>query len=152
MLHHREISGALAGASFIAVTQIATRNCLDCALSIAVALFATTLPILLLFWLQTPVKNAQQLETLGDAIGMESFLLVIILNISGFTALFFHFGLIYGFFFLVAVAIAVWTFCSQAQFSLARFRDLVGRYPSLPKRLFRMAFRSCQTEHSANND
>jgi hypothetical protein len=133
------------------VTQVATRDCFDLALSIAVTLFALTLPILLLFWLQTPVESVQ-LEAPGDVVGMESFLLVIILNLSGFTALFFHFGLIHASLFLVSTAIAVWALCSQAQFSFAHFRDLVSRYPSLPKRLFRVAFHRPRTQPQDNND
>ena len=90
-LQHREISGALAGASFIVVTQVATRDKVDDALGVATVLFAFALPFLLLFWLRSPVKTSD-LSEFGDVEGMESFMLIVLLDLAGFVAFFFHFG------------------------------------------------------------
>jgi len=137
-LQHREISGALAGASFVAVTQVATRDKISTALCIAVVLFAFVLPFLLLFWLRSPVKTAE-LEVPGGVEGLESFSLIVLLDIVGFAALFFHFGLIPGLLFVFAALLAIWVLLVQVRFSRALLWDLIRRYPSLPKRLLQIA-------------
>jgi hypothetical protein len=137
-LRHRKISGALAGASFIVVTQVATRDKIDEALGVATVLFAFALPFLLLFWLRSPVKTSD-LSELGDMEGMEFFLLIVLLDLAGFVAFFFHFGTVPGWLFVAGVLIAIWVFLKQVRFSRALLWDLLRRYPSLPKRLFHLA-------------
>jgi len=137
-LRHRQVSGALAGASFIVVTQVATRDKVSCALYVATALFSFALPFLLLFWLSSPFKTAE-LSARGDIEGMESFVLIVLLDVAGFAALFFHFGLLPGSLFLLAVVIATCVLLLKVEFSLTLFWDLIRRYPSLPTRLFKLA-------------
>jgi hypothetical protein len=120
------------------VTQVATRDKVCGALSVAVVLLAFALPFLLLFWLRSPVKTSD-LTAPGDAEGLESFVVIALLDIAGFTCFFFHFGITPGLLFLLAVLTAICVLLVQVQFTIALFWDLIRRYPSLPKRLFRIA-------------
>jgi hypothetical protein len=58
------ISGGMAAAAFVAVTQIVTRDELDCSLQTAVTIFALTIPVLIYLWID-PLLNKERTNRAG---------------------------------------------------------------------------------------
>jgi hypothetical protein len=94
----------MAGANFVAVTQILTRDCVPCLLQAAVGIFAVTLPLnLRVYILDDDFPAYQEQGKSGARINILfcRFLGLAALNIIGFMLLFFQIGWLPGILFSV---------------------------------------------------
>lgn len=121
--HLRNVSGGLAAASFVVVTQVCTRDSLDWWLKSSVFIFAFTIPFLVGFWMKPLVYFAAGI--LQPNSGLDShpkvkkqFLMslgVKIVNWLGFVLFFGHFGWLCSMIFAVATVIVWRRGCGQAE-------------------------------------
>src|SRR6266567_2381192 len=103
----QHICAAMAGANFVAVTQILTRECIPHLLQISVGIFALTLPLNLRVYIlddDFPAYQEQGKRTARINILFCRFLGLAMLNVVGFTLLFFQVGWLPGIVFVLAAA------------------------------------------------
>jgi hypothetical protein len=94
----------MAGANFVALTQILTRDRVPCLLQIAVGVFAVTLPLNLRVYIlddDFPAHQDHGNQSARINILFCRFLGLAALNIVGFALLFFHLGWVQGLLFAV---------------------------------------------------
>lgn len=106
------IAGSMAGASLIAVTQILTVDCPDNSLTWAVCIFAFSIPLLVSFYLRPPRIEKIRVHEPGFMAAF-GYLFLLAFNAAGFAMVFFHFGLIPGFLFVVSFIAANALFLSR---------------------------------------
>ena len=113
----QHICAAMAGANFVAITQILTRDHVPCLLQIAVGIFAVTLPLNLRVYVlddDFPAYQEQGNKSARINILFCRFLGLVALNIIGFTLLFFHVGWLPGILFALTASGFVFSLFSGA--------------------------------------
>jgi hypothetical protein len=96
------VSGGMGAAAFFTITQLITRDALDCFLQIAVTLFAVIIPILVYLWIDPLViRRETRNGRLKDIVDSVLFVGTNLAAWVGFVMLFWHFGLLPGIFFSV---------------------------------------------------
>jgi hypothetical protein len=106
----RFVSGALAGAGFVATTQIVTKDALSLSLFIATVCFAFSVPTMVAFFFYPPSFLPKREETLGGAYARFHVLyaLSFVASVIGLALLFFSFGFLPGCAYIIAAATACW--------------------------------------------
>jgi hypothetical protein len=101
----RFVSGALAGAGFVAVVQIVTKDVLSRSLSAAIVCFAFSVPTMVVFYFYPPSFLPKKEETTRGAYA--GFHLLYLLSfgasLTGLALVFFSFGIIPGIVFAVSM-------------------------------------------------
>jgi len=113
----QHVCAAMAGANFVAVTQILTRDYVPCLLEMAVCIFAVTLPLNLRVYVlddDFPAYQEQGNKSARVNILFCRFLGLAALNVIGFTLLFFHLGWLPGILFAVTAGGFVFSLFSGA--------------------------------------
>jgi len=113
----QHVCAAMAGANFVAVTQILTRDSVPCLLQIAVGIFAVTLPLNLRVYVlddDFPVYQEQGNKSARVNILFCRFLGLVALNIVGFALLFFSLGWLPGILFTLTAIGFVFSLFSGA--------------------------------------
>lgn len=139
----RLITGPLAAAAVVVVTQILTVDRPDKLLFSAVLIFAIDLPFLVGFWLKPPTLTSRQVDprdpTDSEAMAFLDFCCLVLLEIVGFTLVFFHFGLTPGVLFVVCVLLTLFSLVGSE--NPKGFLELLLRLPAHP---FQRVTRSIQ--------
>jgi hypothetical protein len=91
------ISGGMGAAASIAVTQLVTRESLDCPLYTAVTIFAVTISVLVYLWID-PLCRPEIATKRNLQYFVYTFLFIAtnLATLVGFVMLFFHFGVLSG--------------------------------------------------------
>src|SRR5437763_9601459 len=113
----QHVCAAMAGANFVAMTQILTRDYVPCLLQIAVGIFAVTLPLNLRVYVLDDDFPAYQEHGNRSArvnILFCRFLGLAALNVIGFTLLFFQVGWLPGILFALTATAFVFSLLSGA--------------------------------------
>jgi hypothetical protein len=100
------ISGGMGAAASFAVTQLVTRDSLDCLLYTAVTIFATTVPVLIYLWIDPLCRpEIASKRALQDFAYTILFIAANLATLVGFVMLFFHFGVLSGILWSVMVCL-----------------------------------------------
>jgi hypothetical protein len=113
----QHVCAAMAGANFVAITQILTRDSVPCLLQIAVGIFAVTLPLNLRVYVlddDFPAYQEQGNKSARVNILFCRFLGLVALNIVGFALLFFYLGWLPGILFTLTAVGFVFSLFSDA--------------------------------------
>jgi hypothetical protein len=113
----QHICAAMAGANFVAITQILTRDRVPCLLQIAVSIFAVTLPLnVRVYVLDDDFPAYQEQGNKGARVNILfcRFLGLAALNVIAFMLLFFHVGWLPGILFALTAAGFVFSLFSGA--------------------------------------
>ncbi|HMC24604.1 MAG TPA: hypothetical protein VKH14_03935 [Candidatus Udaeobacter sp.] len=100
----QHVCAAMAGANFVAMMQILTRDSVPCLLQIAIGIFAVTLPLNLRVYVlddDFPAYHEQGNKSARVNILFCRFLGLVALNILGFALLFFYLGWLPGILFIL---------------------------------------------------
>lgn len=112
-----QLAGTLAAASFVAVTQLVTKDVLDGWLISSLCVFSISLPLLAMAWFKEPFS--QPVIPKQGAPEFDRFVLfvsLVLFNVAGIALLFFHFSIWLGSLFCVAAYGALLTFFQSNAF------------------------------------
>jgi hypothetical protein len=137
----QHIAASLAAANVVVVSQILTRERVSPLLFAAVALFAITLPLNVVFYcLDDDFVLAQQQKKTSARMNIlfARFLVLVALNIAGFVLLFFYFGVLPGILFtLTSLFLLGWLLSGSERGATLRLLrglgiSLLRRVPPIP--------------------
>jgi hypothetical protein len=130
-----QLAFGLAGACFVAVTQILGVGCLDRPLNWAIWVFSLAIPVLVFYGLRppqiTPIAEGQELNS-SEARALVWYLRALFLGLCGLSLMFFHFGVVAGVLFSLLFVWCAFKWISahaHEPLSLLRFFGIIFLYP-----------------------